>query len=202
MTSVMVRRVRNCPKINTIIIKLLYRKADLNMPKLDTYGSQPPIELLRQFQDFGGMYDREKLFWKEFQVSENNKIIIIFGPLLKRRTMTEVISRALYTNNNYNVQNSCSSPVSNHTGKLIYLGNLRYFVLHCIWILFRQKNSIYIIINWHQPKRYARKGYQRLTIINTEMAPDIATVHNYYHHKQGKISIKALAYIKQYWLDA
>ena len=38
---------------------------DLNMPKLDTYGSQPPIELLRQFQDFGGMYDREKLFWKE-----------------------------------------------------------------------------------------------------------------------------------------
>ncbi len=42
---------------------------DLNMPKLDTYGSQPPIELLRQFQDFGGMYDRDKLHWKEFQVS-------------------------------------------------------------------------------------------------------------------------------------
>ena len=40
---------------------------DLNMPKLDTYGSQPPIELLRQYQDFGGMYDREKLFWKELQ---------------------------------------------------------------------------------------------------------------------------------------
>ncbi|XP_056004113.1 dynein axonemal heavy chain 6-like isoform X1 [Ostrea edulis] len=40
---------------------------DLNMPKLDTYGSQPPIELLRQYQDFGGMYDREKLFWKEIQ---------------------------------------------------------------------------------------------------------------------------------------
>lgn len=38
---------------------------DLNMPKLDTYGSQPPIELLRQFQDFGGVYDREKFFWKE-----------------------------------------------------------------------------------------------------------------------------------------
>lgn len=40
---------------------------DLNMPKLDTYGSQPPIELLRQYQDFGGFYDREKLFWKELQ---------------------------------------------------------------------------------------------------------------------------------------
>jgi dynein heavy chain len=40
---------------------------DLNMPKLDTYGSQPPIELLRQYQDFGGVYDREKLTWKEIQ---------------------------------------------------------------------------------------------------------------------------------------
>ncbi|XP_071942686.1 dynein axonemal heavy chain 6-like [Antedon mediterranea] len=40
---------------------------DLNMPKLDTYGSQPPIELLRQYQDFKGFYDREKLFWKDIQ---------------------------------------------------------------------------------------------------------------------------------------
>uniref|UniRef100_A0A8C5LU47 Dynein axonemal heavy chain 6 n=1 Tax=Leptobrachium leishanense TaxID=445787 RepID=A0A8C5LU47_9ANUR len=40
---------------------------DLNMPKLDRYGSQPPIELLRQYQDFKGFYDREKLFWKEIQ---------------------------------------------------------------------------------------------------------------------------------------
>ncbi|XP_062864847.1 dynein axonemal heavy chain 6 isoform X2 [Trichomycterus rosablanca] len=40
---------------------------DLNMPKLDSYGSQPPIELLRQFQDFNGFYDREKFFWKEIQ---------------------------------------------------------------------------------------------------------------------------------------
>lgn len=40
---------------------------DLNMPKLDTYGSQPPIELMRQYIDFGGFYDRQKHTWKEIQ---------------------------------------------------------------------------------------------------------------------------------------
>ena len=40
---------------------------DLNMPKLDTYGSQPPIELLRQMVDFGGTYDRLTMIWKDIQ---------------------------------------------------------------------------------------------------------------------------------------
>lgn len=36
---------------------------DLNMPEVETYGAQPPIELLRQMIDNGGYYDMTEKSW-------------------------------------------------------------------------------------------------------------------------------------------
>jgi dynein heavy chain len=33
---------------------------DMNMPRKDTFGSQPPLELIRQWMDYESWYDREK----------------------------------------------------------------------------------------------------------------------------------------------
>jgi dynein heavy chain len=37
---------------------------DFNMPTVDNFGSQPPLEILRQWMDYSGWYDRTKCQWR------------------------------------------------------------------------------------------------------------------------------------------
>jgi len=45
--------------------KLVIFIDDVNMPSKEEYGAQPPIELLRLFQDKNGFFDRHQHFWKD-----------------------------------------------------------------------------------------------------------------------------------------
>ncbi|PNI31621.1 DNAH14 isoform 16, partial [Pan troglodytes] len=62
----LIRRTKDtlgAPKNNRILIFI----DDINMPVSDTYGAQPPLELIRQLLDLGGVYDTEKNTWKNIQ---------------------------------------------------------------------------------------------------------------------------------------
>ena len=52
---------------------------DLNMPKKEEYGAQPPLELLRQYMDHKGWYDR-KSKEKPFNKIEDMFFISAMGP--------------------------------------------------------------------------------------------------------------------------
>ncbi|KAF4677338.1 hypothetical protein FOZ62_026768, partial [Perkinsus olseni] len=57
--------------------KMIVFVDDINMPLVEVYGAQPPIELLRQVVDYKGFYDRRKLFWKNVA---DTQIIAACGP--------------------------------------------------------------------------------------------------------------------------
>eukprot|EP00072_Mus_musculus_P067792 XP_017169555.1 PREDICTED: dynein heavy chain 14, axonemal [Mus musculus] len=62
----LVRRTKDilgAPKNNRIVVFI----DDLNMPIVDACGTQPPLELIRQLLDMGGVYDTERNMWKSIQ---------------------------------------------------------------------------------------------------------------------------------------
>ncbi|KAG7383179.1 hypothetical protein PHYPSEUDO_003966 [Phytophthora pseudosyringae] len=50
---------------------------DVNMPNAEKNGAQPVVELLRQYLEYGGVYDRERFFWKDI----NDSVLIAAGGL-------------------------------------------------------------------------------------------------------------------------
>ncbi|XP_044254832.1 dynein axonemal heavy chain 1-like isoform X2 [Tribolium madens] len=51
---------------------------DFNMPALEVYGAQPPIELIRQWMDFGGWYDRKNI--GDFRTIIDTNFCVAMGP--------------------------------------------------------------------------------------------------------------------------
>ncbi|XP_051041734.1 dynein axonemal heavy chain 14 [Phodopus roborovskii] len=62
----LIRRTKDilgAPKNNRIVVFV----DDLNMPVPDNSGAQPPLELIRQLLEMGGIYDTERNTWKTIQ---------------------------------------------------------------------------------------------------------------------------------------
>ncbi|XP_039091728.1 dynein heavy chain 14, axonemal [Hyaena hyaena] len=77
----LVRRTKDslgAPKSNQIVIFI----DDLNVPEPDTYGVQPPLELIRQLLDLGGLYDTKTITWKNIQ---DLSLVAACVPLAARR---------------------------------------------------------------------------------------------------------------------
>lgn len=62
--------------------KLVTFMDDFNMPAKDTFGSQPPLELIRQWIDYGFWYDRLKQIVKQVKVEmliNDKQTCMLFG---------------------------------------------------------------------------------------------------------------------------
>lgn len=76
--------------------KLLAYLDDLNMPAKDEYGSQPPLELVRQWIDYGFWYDRLKQTTKEIRVSELQKYFFKLSNILLLSLSLSSCSQCFY----------------------------------------------------------------------------------------------------------
>lgn len=125
------KNVLGAPKSKRLILFV----DDLNMPKLDTYGSQPPIELLRQMQDFGGFYDRDKLNWISI---EDVTLSAACGPPGGGRN--PITSRLI---RHFSVLTI--PPPSEFTLKRIFTFVMQVILLRSGWVLYDSKTLLLIL---------------------------------------------------------
>lgn len=84
--------------------KLIAFVDDMNMPRVDNYGTQQPIALLKLLVERGGMYDRGKeLNWK------------MFKDICKLRAICECAKHSLTFHTNMNLFNHISLTIGSET---------------------------------------------------------------------------------------
>ena len=71
--------------------KLILFIDDINMPEPTKFASHPPIELLRQYLDYSGIYDRPKYYWKE--IFDMNLVVCGAPPIGGRSALTDRFNR-------------------------------------------------------------------------------------------------------------
>ena len=91
---------------------------DINMPSVEEYGAQPPIELLRLFLDKKGLYERGDWAWKD--VVDSTIIACAAPPSGGRADITKRMSRR------FNIFNLPKS--SGETLKVIFSSILKGFL--------------------------------------------------------------------------
>ncbi|KAI3352270.1 hypothetical protein L3Q82_005249 [Scortum barcoo] len=121
--------------------KLVVFVDDLNMPKLDSYGSQPPIELLRQFQDFSGFYDRNKFFWKEIQAILNGFLSEFCQPV--KDCASQIVDAAVEIYNRLSLDLLPTPAKSHYVFNLRDLSKCVQGILQCEPSQVRDKNQIF-----------------------------------------------------------
>eukprot|EP01060_Flectonema_neradi_P033948 TRINITY_DN5821_c0_g1_i1.p1 TRINITY_DN5821_c0_g1~~TRINITY_DN5821_c0_g1_i1.p1 ORF type:complete len:4165 (+),score=795.81 TRINITY_DN5821_c0_g1_i1:69-12563(+) len=98
--------------------KMIIMVDDLNMPQREQYGAQPPIELLRQWMDYGGWYDRKS---REFYEVIDISFVAACGPPGGGR---QVVSNRFMRHFNHIV----FPDVDNENMKIIFLTILNSFL--------------------------------------------------------------------------